>query len=67
MIFRLNSYHLNWNHTKDRKGKSAIDTVKGARNLDDSSLELWIAKSPKTGTAVKHEDGTVFLDVPTPC
>ena len=34
--------HLNWNHTKDRNGKSAINTIKGARNLDDSSLELWM-------------------------
>ena len=28
---QIESYeHLNWNHTKDRKEKSAIDTVKGA-------------------------------------
>ena len=35
-------------------------------NLDDSSLESWMWQSPKTGTAMKHKDGAVYLDVPAP-
>ena len=34
--------HLNWNHMKVRKGKCFLDTILGARNLDDSSMELCL-------------------------
>ena len=63
----IESYkHLNWNHMKDRKGKCFFDTILGAQNLDDSSMESWMWQSPEIGTAMKHKDGTVFLDVPAP-
>ncbi len=42
------------------------DTIEGACNLVESSLELWAWQSPKTGTAMKHEDGAIYLDVPAP-
>ena len=37
----IESYkYLNWNHMKVRKGKCFLDTISGARNLDDTCIEL---------------------------
>ena len=63
----IESYkHLIWNHMKDRKVKCFFDTILGTQNLDDSSMDSWMWQSPEIGTAMKHKDGTVFLDVPAP-
>ena len=46
IYFHIESYeHLNWNHMKDEMESQLIDTIMGARNLDDSSLELCLLQS----------------------
>ena len=42
----IESYeHLNWNHMKDEMESQLFNTIKGAHNLDDSSLELCLLQS----------------------
>ena len=66
MIFILILNHTNISigiTLKVEKGKCFLDTIYGCPNLDDSIMESWMRQSPETGTALKHRDGAVFLDV----
>ena len=63
----LNHTNISIGITRNIERKSAFsDTILRCPNLADSSMELCMQQSPQTGTALKHEDGSVFLDVPTP-
>ena len=67
-ILILNHTNISIGITWNIERKSCFhDTISRLLNLADSSMELCLRQFPKTGTALKHRDGAVFLDVPVPC
>ena len=64
----IKSYkHLNRNHTKSRNGKLLFRHNFKVPELWCLQFGIVDATIPETGTAMKHRDGAVFLDVSAPC